>query len=119
MQNDLNEILLRKKVLKMKPQNIQPGVSILEKEKSKSVNNLNSISGYFKTKPPVQNANNNSTSNLKNENEAPINPNKGNGSNKELVRELYELFMKYRINMQLSDIGKMDNIFDQLRKNNY
>ena len=120
VQNDLNEILLRKKVLKMKPQNIQPGVSILEKEKNKSENNLNnSISGYFKTKPPVQNANNNSTSNLKKEKEEPINPNKGNGSNKELIRELHELFMKYRINMQLSDIGKMDNIFDQLRKNNY
>ena len=104
----------------MKPQNIQPGVSILEKEKNKSENNLNnSISGYFKTKPPVQNANNNSTSNLKKEKEEPINPNKGNGSNKELIRELHELFMKYRINMQLSDIGKMDNIFDQLRKNNY
>ena len=104
----------------MKPQNIQPGVSILEKEKNKSENNLNnSIFGYFKTKPPVQNANNNSTSKLKKEKEEPINPNKGNGSNKELIRELHELFMKYRINMQLSDIGKMDNIFDQLRKNNY
>ena len=70
----------------------------------------------FSQKTGINNA---TLSNLKKENEAPINPNKGNGSNKELVRELYELFMKYRINMQLSDIGKMDNIFDQLRKNNY
>ena len=121
VQNDLNEILLRKKVLKMKPQNIQPGVSILEKEKSKSVNNLSSISGYLNSKPPQSNhtVSNNSTSNIKQIEQEEINPNKGNGSNKELVRELHELFMKYRMNMQLSDIGKMDNIFDQLRKNNY
>ena len=121
VQNDLNEILLRKKVLKMKPQNIQPVVSILEKEKSKSVNNLSSISGYLNSKPPQSNhtVSNNSTSNIKQIEQEEINPNKGNGSNKELVRELHELFMKYRMNMQLSDIGKMDNIFDQLRKNNY
>ena len=105
----------------MKPQNIQPGVSILEKEKSKSVNNLSSISGYLNSKPPQSNhtVSNNSTSNIKQIEQEEINPNKGNGSNKELVRELHELFMKYRMNMQLSDIGKMDNIFDQLRKNNY
>lgn len=105
---DLTEKIMRElpKMLyeTAKPQNELEGKSIMEEE---SRQHKESKSKYY-TYVTGQNKNDNNNNNTNN---------KGNMNNKSLkllVRNLEENITKYRLDMQLRDVGRMDELFEKI-----
>ena len=139
VQNDLQELEIRRKIAQMKPQNIEPGVSLLEKQASKSNSNSGKTISEFLAGGQKSTQNNsssttegqttnksNSSNALKTQSISTVNHNStsqtqinGEAKRRELIRQLEDVFNKYRMSMELRDIGKITSILEQLKNNSF